>query len=186
MSRRSGDVRVIGLVAGTHILEDIARDVPHGVTVTIPGELAVRSKDLWRAISQKCIFQLPSASPPSPQLGYDIGQLEGQISDLAARLRALEAENKLLREKTETQTARKLDEIISVLQSRPQTVVITEKEVKTVKPEERVDGTAPIFLPSKLHPDGAAVVRIDVPGENASSDVIDAANRLRKMRKEKL
>jgi len=185
---RRGDVKVIGMVSPSHKIEDIRREVPHGVTVTIPGELAVQSKDLWRGISQHHLFQLPSAAPPAPtstqQAASNTSQLETQVQELSSRVRALEAENKELRDKDDTQTARKLDEILAALQERP--VVVMPGQVATaaapVTEEETVDGSAPMYLPDQIHPEDANV-RIDVKGESATSDAVSAANALRKLRK---
>jgi len=185
---RAGDIRVIGLVAGTHVIEDIGRDVPHGVQVVIPGHLAVQSKDLYRAISQKCLLQLPTAAPPPQYIGPGVGQetehLELQIRELSERLKVLEAENKVLREKKdESQTAQKLDEIIQALQNQTTIMVPVGKDA-SVPEEEKVDGSAPMFLPDKIRPEDADV-RIDVSGKAAPSDAMNAANKLRQLRKEK-
>jgi hypothetical protein len=185
--QRLGDVRVIGLVAGTHLIEDIARDVPHGVTVTIPGELAVRSKDLWRAIAQKCIFQLPSASPPLERVAAQAvdperPRLDARIRELEDQIRSLEGENKGLRGSSAQSDDRdqKLDSILAALQtgavfssSFPSGVPIKKQEV--------ADGTAPTFLPSEIRSRDMDA-RIDIQSESSVSGVSEAAERLRKIR----
>jgi hypothetical protein len=183
-----GDIRVIGLVSPSHTIEDIARSVPHGVEVIVEGHLAVQSKDLWTAISQQKLIQLPSVAPsPRYRAGpnrAEVSALEEQVRDLHARMQALEAENKALRGKDDTQTALKLDAIIEELQKRPTVVpgVVVRDQDASIPPEEVVDGTAPMFLPDKIHPEDASV-RIDVQGESAPSEVISAADRLRKIKK---
>lgn len=192
---KAGDVRVMGLVSGNHVLEDISRDVPYGVVTTIPGELAVQSKDLWRAISQRYILLISTMAPtlqqtPSPVFSSERQYLEKQIGELSTRLSTLENENRLLREQGESQTLQKLNEIISALQQNKHVTVVNEvvrieekPKIKEKPEEEKVDGTAPMFFPRRIYPDDVSV-RIDVQGESASSEVVGAANRLREIRKE--
>jgi len=182
LPQRLGDVRVFGLVAGTHVLEDISRDVPCGVTVTIPGELAVRSKDLWRAISQRCIFQLPSAAPP-PQFSTspEREQLEAQVKELSTQVKALADENRSLRESLQNSNqnySQKLDTILSALQNR---AVFVDRGFT---PSPEVEIKAPLFIPSKIIPEDVTV-RIDVQGEVIQSDAISVAERVRKLRSQK-
>jgi len=186
---RQGDIRVIGLVVGTHVIEDIGRDVPHGVQVIIPGHLAVQSKDLWRAINQKCLFQLPTAAPPpqfvptSDNNSYEVEQLEAQVRGLSTRLKALEAENKVLREKQDdSQTAQKLDEILSALQNQTQIMVPVGQAAFAQDDSEKVDGEAPMFLPDKIHPEDVEA-RIDIKAESVPSEAAEAASQLRKLKK---
>lgn len=184
MTQRLGDIRVIGLVAGTHVLEDISRDVPYGVTVTIPGELAVRSKDLWRAISQKCVFQLPSASPPQQfSTSSGRGHLEAQVKELSLQVQTLANENRSLRESLQSSSqtySQKLDTILSALQNK---AIFVDRGVIPVSLDEVADSTAPVFIPSKIRPEDVSV-RIDVQGEIVKSDVASVAEQVRKVRKE--
>ena len=85
----NGDVRVMGLVVPAHLIEDIRVSVARGVTVIIPAGQATRSKDLWRAINQKCLFQLQSQGTPMtvPPSG---GVVSLDTSGLQNRLKALE------------------------------------------------------------------------------------------------
>jgi hypothetical protein len=180
---QKGDIKVIGLVAGTHVIEDIGRDVPHGMTVTIPVELAVRSKDLWRAISQKCLFQLPTvAAPPQyPPPDQEKPRLEARILDLEAKVRMVTAENLTLREELRRgaqDQSQKLDSILAAIQNG-----IPMAGVRPGRPPEEVaDGTAPTFLPSRIKSDDLTA-HIDIQGESSTADVAGAAERLRKMRK---
>jgi hypothetical protein len=57
-----GGITVAGLVTGTHVIEDIRIAVPHQVAVFIPADLAYKSKDLWRGIGQRRLFQLTGGS----------------------------------------------------------------------------------------------------------------------------
>lgn len=180
--RTAGDIRVIGLVAGTHVLEDIGMDVPHGVTVVIPGDKAVRSKDLWRALSQRCIFQLPTASPSQYPVSYNRGNVETNNSNLSAQVKALEAENKILRESLQ-QTSQSYEEKLNLilLAVQKNSRGFEGQKAPVLLAGEEVDGTAPLFIPSEIHPKDVDV-RIDVQGEASQSNVSDTADRLRKIR----
>jgi hypothetical protein len=196
-----GDVRVIGEVAGTHVLEDIGRDVPQGVVVTIPGELAIRSRDLYRAIAQKYIRclnstefsrysaqqQLPSIkkppSPPPPSYPQT-KELEDQVRILAVQAQQLKAENVAL--KTALQQAsqtqdQKLDSILVAIRN----ISLSDRSIdgfeKVLK--EEVAELAPVFIPSKIRPD-AVSIRVDIQGENSQSDISETLSQLRKLKKE--
>jgi len=184
----SGDVRVLGLVAGTHVLEDIGMDVPYGVTVSISAEKAARSKDLHRAISQRCIFALPSH--PSGPAVFQQNQPQ-QVGDgvLLERIRALEEEKRLLQmailQSNEAQQ-QKFDAILAAIQAQAtvQRVVHVNGNGGNVTPSrhEVADGEAPTFIPSEIHPKDAES-RIESQKDSAgASGVSDAAERLRKMR----
>src|ERR1700760_4745595 len=128
------DVVVFGLDIETVPLDDIMMDVPHARTVTIPEDKAIRSKDLWRALSQKRIFKLSPdpnphkfvpAAPPVPITP------EKPTSDEMRRLSEVLSENVTLREEAARLRARitvlevgfqereKLDEILRLLRERP-------------------------------------------------------------------
>lgn len=188
MSKPTGDIRVIGLVAGTHIIEDIGMDVPHGMTVTIPGDLAVRSKDLWRALSQKCLFQLPAAAPPPQQQqvpGADLDRIraESRAMALEGQVRSLEAANLALQAVVQGFQARdeKLDSILTAIQSGMVFAQQPGASTQAVTKQEVADGTAPMFLPSEIRPKGVDA-RIDVQSESTESDISSTAEKLRRLR----
>lgn len=56
-------VTVIGLVSGSHIIEDIRVTVPYQVAVQITPEMANRSRDLSRDIQEKKLLQVRGALP---------------------------------------------------------------------------------------------------------------------------
>lgn len=180
------DIRVIGLVMGTHVIEDIAMDVPHGVTVTIPADKAAISKDLWRGIGQKCMFQLPSAPPPAHvpiQRMADDTPLHERIHALQERNKQLEEENQALKEGLRTSQQdqqRKLDSILSAIQ----TGAFVQRAGKGVGilATELADGQAPTFIPSEIRPKEAET-RIESRKEEAEgAGISGAVERLRKMR----
>jgi len=195
--RAGGDVRVFGLVSPSHLIEDIGRDVPHGVEVVIPVELALRSKDLWRSISQHFLAQLPTiattvpkqlAAPDSerPRLEARIRELEALVRDLDAQLRASQAESLSLRSELARvlqaqDHSTKLDSILAALQSG---VAVGPTGRPMAAPRQEVaDGSAPTFLPSEIKPKDVTV-RIDIQGEESLSDVSGIGERLRRLRRE--
>lgn len=189
------DVRVIGLVMGTHLLEDIQMDVPCGAIVIIPAEKALRSKDLWRAISQKCLAKLPSAPPPMPTASDSRVQilerdklvlleanrlLQIEKDQLQAENASLRLEKSVLEEnlRTALQQQQTLDAILSAIRSG----VSVSVRADTSKPVTGIDGSAPLFLPEEIHPKDAET-RIEVKkDETSSEDVSDTRGVLRKIR----
>lgn len=186
-----GDVRVFGLVAGTHVLEDIGMDVPHGREVVIPADKASRSKDLWRAIGQKCIFRLPDQPVPqhaAPVTFIRDDVLQERNSFLEQRNKQLEEENRQLRESLRQAMAQqdRLDTILQAIQTMPtpSTVYVNGGSAPAAPKDEIADGTAPQFIPAEIAPKDAET-RIDTKREATdSSGVSAAADRLRKMRKQ--
>ena len=186
---RAGDIRVFGLVSGTHKIEDIGMDVPHGVTVTIPGDLAIRSKDLWRGVSQKCLFQVPSSAPAFPhpiapqEDDFDKMRLTARVRELEAQVQALEADKRALQDLLNVVQAReqqKLDSILLTLQNGMQSGGMFQGRTPA-KREEVVDGTAPTFLPSEIRLKDVDS-RIEVQSESTVSDVSNTAERLRRLK----
>jgi hypothetical protein len=200
--RAGGDIRVIGLVSPAHLIEDIGRDVPHGVEVVIPVDLAMRSKDLWRGISQHFLAQLPTIAPTQirqlsapdperPRLESRIRELEALVRGLEAQLSAVEATNLTLKAELQrgTRDSTKLDTILAALQSHsqappPQATAWGSPGLRAAPRQEVADGTAPQFLPSEIKPKDVTA-RIDIQGEESLSDVSGIGDRLRKLRQDK-
>lgn len=188
MSQSNGDVRVVGLVSGNHLIEDIARDVAYGEVTVIPGELALMSKDLWRSISQKFLYQLPTiptTQQAMPLADTEKARLERYATELESLVSRLESENKALKEQLqrgEQDTASKLDSILSAIQSGVHVSSPQRGNDSAHKRDDFVDGSAPTFMPSEIVPKDASV-HIDIQGESVSSGVSGAAERLRKLRK---
>lgn len=184
-----GDVRVIGLVVPSHLVEDIRVAVPHGMTVTIPAEKAAVSKDLWRGVSQKCLFQLPStgtaastamtAAPRGPAV---------DVSGILQRMHALESENQQLRswmEQSQGQQQETLNAILSAVQSGSNISYVMQPGAVSgpgSPREELADGDAPAFIPAEIKPKEAET-RIGDKSEEAASSVSDASAALRKFRR---
>ena len=184
-----GDVRVFGLVVGTHVLEDIAMDVPHGQEVVIPADKAARSKDLYRALSQKRIFQMPDRpvqhTAPVTHIRDDVLQERNQA--LEQRNRQLETESAQLREALRVAMAQtdRLDAILRAIEGIPAaaTVYVNGNGTAPVPSVSEVaDGTAPQFIPDQIAPKDAQT-RIEAkPQTGDSSGISSAADKLRELR----
>jgi hypothetical protein len=193
----SGDVKVFGLTPGTYVLSDIGMDVPQGVTVTIPGAKAYASKDLWRAISQKCVFHLssgPSVAPGSPV------KPNTEMEDLRGQLKALTDENARLREAlaakvseaplpsivpaADSQVQAKLDDIMALLRAGGPLPAGYRPGVDSPVGNGLVSGETPTFIPSTIKPGDVDVVQISTtPEESNGAGIGGAASALRKLRK---
>lgn len=91
-----GDVTVIGIDTSTTVLFDIGMDVPHRAVVTIPANLASLSKDLWRSLSQRRIFQLHAGPVGQPFTRQNVLP-NASFEALQDKCQKLEAENAELR-----------------------------------------------------------------------------------------
>jgi hypothetical protein len=199
----AGDVTVFGLVVGTHVLTDIGMDVPHGHTVTIPAAKAQKSKDLWRAISQKCIFLIQSGPyahrnvdvtgtyvPPPPVHQFTA---DPAMSD---RQQALEDENRqlketLIRQRQEAEAAEKrqqgkLDSILELLRSGAAThTIVMSQGVQGAPGQPRatpIEDDAPTFIPAVIRPENAET-RIEAKKAESDSTLSGASDKLRELRR---
>jgi len=192
-----GDIRVIGMVGGTHVIEDLQRDVPYRSLVIIPEDQALMSKDLWRAISQGCLLQLTSAPYPTgglmPGPDNEKARLEKYCVELESRLVLLQNENDALKRQLDggaNAYAAKLDEILNAVTAgllASSRMVPASGHVgaqaPVQRPNEVVDGSAPTFLPGEIVPKDLDA-RINIQGEASTSEAVsDAADRLRRLRK---
>lgn len=189
-------MRVLGLVHGTHVIEDIGMDVPYGVTVTIPAEKAARSKDLHRAISSRCVFPLPStATVTTPTINKAQEDALRRIVELEAETQRLQGDLQRLRQENDQQKAKlevasqatglndgKLDAILAAIQSGA-VLRGSGGAAQAVRAEDLVDGEAPLFIPSEIKLKDVES-RIEVRTDEASSTGIsDASDALRKLRR---
>jgi hypothetical protein len=185
----AGDIMVFGLGGPTTLLEDIGMEVPHGHYVTIPAGKAHVSKDLWRAISQKYVFQLhpgPNGNFPVSPRPVDTSETEAlraqvkALTEETARLRAI-----LLTKEQEQQT--KLDDILAIL--RVGGVVGSHVTSSSETSHERVvsagvvSGEVPTFIPSQIKPEGVEVQISTTSEESTGAGVNTATTTLRKLRK---
>lgn len=195
-----GDVTVVGLDTSTTVLYDIGMDVPHRSVVTIQADKATLSKDLWRAISQRRLFQLHSGSitqgsvrpvvPPS--LSIEAWQerckhLEVENQALKDAVRTLQRE---LAAKSDAPVAMsaapvdpRLDEILQLLRSGQIAVgtSATARPTPVVKGVVEVD--VPTFIPNEIKPKSVEGRIAEVQAETSEkSNLGSAADALRKMR----
>lgn len=205
-----GDVTVVGLDVSTVILGDIGMDVPHQVVVRIPVDLATRSKDLWRAVNQRRLFQLHAGSARQLVVRPTVPPSTG-VEKWQEKCRALETENATLRnritdleqEVVRLQTANpspvvasasapdtRLDEILTLLRTGVQVVPPVGSNRPTPTPTTTspslgvVDVEVPAFIPSEIKPKGIEGRIAEVQSETSeNSNLGSAASALRKFRK---
>lgn len=193
------DVTVFGLAMPTYVIEDIQMDVAHGDTVTIPFEKANRSKDLWRGISSKQLFQIrttPNAHPqPTPstaaekELRERVAQLEAERDNLRAQLATANAA--LITQQAESQRAliaqqEQLTTIIAMISKASLPVAgVVPGYVPGHAPTQAplgVSGDAPTFIPSTITPENADA-RIETKQAEAENPALaGASSKLRELR----
>jgi hypothetical protein len=189
-----GDVTVVGLDTTTVVLDDICMDVPHRSVVTVPADRATVSKDLWRALSQRRLFQLhpgPITQAPVRALAPPAVTDEWQV-----KCRALEADNARLRARvTELEAARavpaategstgKLDEILALLRTRGvQGVALPSSSSSSSRAAAVVEVDVPAFIPAEIKPKDVEgrIAEVEAVTSEAAS-VGSAASALRKLR----
>lgn len=196
-----GDVTVVGLDTSTVVLFDIGMDVPHRVVVTVPADRATVSKDLWRAISQRRLFQLhagPTTQAPVRPVAPPASPNEWQ-----ARCRLLETENARLRARVvelealsgsvvasppvvpEVDPTGKLDEILALLRSGK--TVVAAGQVPAARSEQRgvvVEVDVPAFIPAEIKPKDIEGRITEVQSETSeATNLGSAASALRKFRR---
>jgi len=190
-----GDVTVVGLDTTTTVLYDIGMDVPHRAVVTIPADRATMSKDLWRAISQRRVFQLhpgaagtvqrPVVSLPKPNQDLLLDrckQLEAENAQLRATLAQLEQERA-----QPAMPQAKIDEILSILKSGiPVVAAPSAGTVTPLRPKSTavVEVDVPAFIPTEIKPKDieGRITEVEASTSEASN-LGSAASALRKFRK---
>lgn len=188
----SVDVTVVGLMVPTCVLADIGMDVPHCQTVTIPGDKALKSKDLWRCIGQKSLMRL------SGGLGGPLPPVMGEVSrdTLLQRTEALEEENRQilslvqqLLDRTghlEKELGGKLDQVLSKLNNlQVGTLGQAVSSLSPTQASDAVSGDAPMFIPGSITPVGATVRIEQSQSETDTKGVSEAAGKLRSIRRTK-
>lgn len=197
-----GGLTVVGIVTGTHVLEDIQVAVPHRVAVYIPAEQALRSKDLYRALGQGRIFKLDGGfrsapmgtPPPSPsnELQLRNDELEKENHRLRQDLGASERRNQGLQQALEALHGQ-LDAILNVLgrieSKDPVPLVLAQGQLVAASAQSKaaavgvVGGDAPAFVPDNIKPADAEVrIKVETSSSKATN-VADAASKLRELRK---
>lgn len=202
MPRMVGGITVAGLVTGTHMIEDIKIAVPHQVAVFIPADLAYKSKDLWRGLGQKRLFQLTGGSG----LAVESNTRSLPVNN-DAELQELQAENKSLRRQLEESERRnlglqeairamqghlsstlQLSGILEKIESGQLVVRDTSQPAHVVtaaapKLQGVVGGETPAYIPDDIMP-GNAKTNIKVDAELiATTSVTDTAKALREARR---
>lgn len=205
MSR--GDVKVVGVRTGMVLIDDIGVSVPNGVVVSIPAQQALRSKDLYRLISQRMLFQihpgpihkaaaLPEMPPPPPPTPNQTVA----PTDPSAREALLEAELKVLREALDQRehvlfaalvaaqgrseaVEQKLDQVLATLSRQPAVPLAAPNPfpVQTGRAVPIVASDAPLFIPSEIKPRDVEA-HVSIESETTDSNVSGATSALRRLR----
>jgi len=191
-----GDITVLGMTMGQHILEDIGVSVPQGMLVTIPADVAVTSKDLWLAISQKQIFRIHAGTTafvmpskeaePVRALVDQNQQLQQALTDQHARgsvaMDQLRIQGEQL--KLQGEQLRLQGELLkALLQNGPAPRYHAPSQTPGQSPTVQMPSEdAPTFIPMTIKPDDV-VVRIEAKIEEAEgSDIANNRSKLRKLR----
>lgn len=200
-----GDVTVIGIDTSTTVLFDIGMDVPHRAVVTIPANLASLSKDLWRSLSQRRIFQLHAGPVGQPFTRQNVLP-NASFEALQDKCQRLETENAELRNtlenmhrvvanhKQELEACRqelaakapvsldpRVDEILGLLRSGVVTGTGTGTGVPqgaVVKPSIKstvVEVEAPVFIPAEIKPKSVEGRIAEVQSETSSNTNLGSA-----------
>lgn len=203
----NGDITIISLVSGPHLIEDIGVSCHPGVLVTIPGAQTLISKDLYRGIAAKALAVVaqppqtlakPKASQELTQALADLTQAQSDLSQATKQNEALFARNAFLEQlcsevqgELATLKAResKLDAILDAV-NKPQTVVtqvissetVTRNALVALPSEEVVGGEAPMFIPSTIKSETMGGEHVGVQEGTSDSGVGAAAKQLRKLR----
>jgi hypothetical protein len=202
------DVIVTNVRMGTYVISDIGIDVPHGVVVHIPSEKALRSKDLWRGISQRTLFQFhpsaihkgalmpaqpPEPLPPLPPEPTTYQAPETIVHALTEHNKALtlavERRDEVLfalvaeQQRQLAEQGKQLAEAVRLLRERPLAGAASTNTTGSVSGlPDVVNGDAPVFIPSTIKPkDVEAHVSVQTEASEGSS-VSGAASALRRLR----
>jgi len=194
-----GGITVAGLVTGTHVIEDIKIAVPHQIAVYIPADLAYRSKDLWRGISQRRLFQLTGGSGLAVESNTKVLQVAPDMGELED----LRIENKKLRQQLEEAQRQNtgLQEALQAMQGQLTSILrllgkiengevplrgISSQSLEPVRAVASpmvVGGEVPTFIPDDIRPEDAkANIKVDAEVVVGTS-VSDNVKALREARK---
>jgi len=164
-------VTVLNIDGDVVVVHDIGESLAPGSQATIADDKALRSTDLWRAISQRRLYQLkteiaiaPSPTPNKPAPANL--QKPPSLSDVLSRL----------------------DTIIGLLRELPLSTQAppTQPSLRSRTPrseEEAAPAPAPLFLPTLTTPESSRVQGEGLAKEGGgSSSVTENASRLRALR----
>jgi hypothetical protein len=206
----TGDVVVSGIKECV-VISDININVPQGEMVTIPGSLALKSRELWAYISSERLFrhntpnfrqppvaQYVTAKPVvvDPQssntnLQSELSRVQEESSkaklDLLDRIGKLEAENSRLKVENDKKSTDRdtLNIILEKLDNLPSPTVQVVTKVQSEHSETNesdLEGKVPIYIPSL--PDARSFPSRITPKVTKSDgvDVEKAGKALRQLR----
>lgn len=188
-----GGMIVVGLTTGGHLIEDIQTHVPHKIAVFIPVDRMLRSKDLYRGLSQNLLFKLDGgtgfpaeeSTVPNDSL-LRITQLEIENRGLQQELATAKAQNVLLQgllQGLQGQMTALHQGITRLEQKEPTTVITVAAGAAVSSVMSEVGTEAPIFLPGEIKPKDAET-QIQVERQVSEGSSVGAAgDKLRELRR---
>ena len=193
------DVKVMNVKTGTVMIEDISVDVPQGVVVSIPADKALRSKDLWRKISQRLLFRFHGGSihsgmpmPATPVVPTPVPEAPA-VPVQPSTVHALEEQNRMLRETLEQREEIFVAALLAQ-QGRHEEILSAVRGIaaggplssgsgaRTSTVDEGIPGDAPIFIPSTIKSKDLEA-HVNVQQDEGGADGVSAATlALRRLR----
>jgi len=158
-------------------------DVPFSTMVVIPADKALKSKDLWRSIGQKQLFQL-QRGPGMPYIPLD-SRAPSPDPALLERIRLLEEENRQLRlalESKNTHRDDRIDALLTFLQSGAVALpgIATQRGPQA---PQVASADVPTYIPTVITPDGAETRIEPKRAESESAAVSGASDKLRNLKR---
>lgn len=188
MKMANGGIRVTKPTTGApHLIRDIMVSVPHRVSVYIPADKALNSKDLYRDLATGAIFQLSGFIKQDAPEGVE--DEDDDETPAAPAKRAPEAsvkgEDTASLKEGMARLERQLATLTTALQNLTVTQVVqaTPGEAPKAKDAGAIDLNAPMFIPDNLIP--KADVNIQAKEAVSNEGISNAASKLKELRRSK-
>lgn len=186
----ASDVTVFGVAMGGYYIEDIGVHVFQNTVVTIKAEQALKSRDLWKALSQRTLFRLYNGPPPGlgpvamqmamPPQVVPTENLTLQNQELKAALDEQRALTLAMQSQMVAQTAA----LTALTQAIAQGITLqSNASVSNVLSQSApalMD--APAFIPTTIRPDNAETRISANMGEAEDTGLAESRSKLRKFR----
>lgn len=178
-----GGIRVTKPITGEpHLIEDIRVSVPHRVSVYIPADKALNSKDLHRALATGAIFQLSGFIKQDAPEGIEE---EEDLTPLPKAPPVSRSDEPDLKESL-ARLERQIALLTKTIQDRPAQQIVHNHSVTplvTSKESASIELDAPMFIPDDLAL--KADVNIQVKGDVSNDGIDNAASKLKALRQSK-
>lgn len=197
-----GGITVTAVITGGYNIDDLQLHVPCRIATYIPADDMLRSKDLYRGLSQRLLFKLDGGSAyttealarvPDENL-VRISQLEAETRGLKGQLDSSAATNKALQGLLEGLQSQMMgiQQGIERIEAKGISVIGTSVTFSTpptpsvstpVTKDDDVVMDVPVFLPKEIKPKGVET-QISTESQTVSGASIGAAEgKLRELRK---